>query len=203
MAFRCALVGLAGRPNVGKSTLVNAIVGEHVTITSSRPQTTRRRIAGIAHGDGWQLVLADLPGIQVPRDGLTRRMADSVQETLSDVDLVLLVLDASQAIGGGDRASAEAAFAAGVPVIVVLNKTDRLPAERIAEAIATAAELGPFAELHPVSAKTGDGVPALVADLVRLAPEGPALFPDEARSSDPVRLRIAELIREQIGRAHV
>ena len=105
MAFRCALVGLAGRPNVGKSTLVNAIVGEHVSITSSRAQTTRRRIAGIAHGDGWQLVLADLPGIQVPRDGLTRRMADSVQETLSDVDLVLLVLDASQPIGGGDRAS--------------------------------------------------------------------------------------------------
>jgi GTP-binding protein Era len=197
VGFRCALVGLAGRPNVGKSTLVNAIVGEHVTITSSRPQTTRRRIAGIAHGDGWQLVLADLPGIQVPRDGLTRRMADSVQETLSDVDLVLLVLDASQPIGGGDRASAEAAFAAGVPVVVVLNKTDRLPPERIAEGIATAAELGPFAELHPVSAKTGDGVEALVADLVRLAPEGPALFPDEARSSDPVRLRIAELVREQ------
>ena len=197
MSFRCALVGLAGRPNVGKSTLVNAIVGEHVTITSSRPQTTRRRIAGIAHGDGWQLVLADLPGVQIPRDGLTRRMADSVTETLADVDLVLLVLDASQPIGGGDRASAEAAFAAGAPVVVVLNKTDRLPPARIAEAIGAAAELGPFAELHPVSAKTGDGVAALTADLVRLAPEGPALFPDEATSSDPVRLRIAELIREQ------
>ena len=197
MGFRCALIGLAGRPNVGKSTLVNAIVGEHVTITSSRPQTTRRRIAGIAHGDGWQLVLADLPGIQVPRDGLTRRMADSVSETLSDVDLVLLVLDASQAIGGGDRASAEAAFAAGAPVVIALNKVDRLAPERIAAAIETAAALGPFAEIHPVSAKTGEGVAALVADLVRLAPEGPALFPAEARSSDPLRLRIAELIREQ------
>ena len=197
MAFRCALVGLAGRPNVGKSTLVNAIVGEHVTITSSRAQTTRRRIAGIAHGEGWQLVLADLPGIQVPRDGLTRRMAESVSETLADVDVVLLVLDASQPIGGGDRASAEAAFAAGAPVVVVLNKTDRLAPTVIAEAIAAAAELGPFAEIHPVSARTGDGVPALVADLVRLAPEGPALFPAEASSSDPVRLRIAELIREQ------
>ena len=87
MAFRCALVGFAGRPNVGKSTLVNAIVGEHVSITSSRAQTTRRRIAGIAHGDDWQLVLADLPGIQVPRDGLTRRMAESVSETLADVDV--------------------------------------------------------------------------------------------------------------------
>lgn len=197
MDFRCALIGLAGRPNVGKSTLVNAIVGEHVTITSSRPQTTRRRIAGVAHGDGWQLVLADLPGIQIPRDGLTRRMAESVEETLRDVDLVLLVLDASQPIGGGDRASAEAAFAAGVPVVVVVNKTDRLPPERIAEAIAAASELGPFTELHPVSARTGDGVEALVADLVRMAPEGPALFPAEATSSDPLRLRIAELIREQ------
>ena len=197
MTFHCALIGLAGRPNVGKSTLVNAIVGEHVTITSSRPQTTRRRIAGIASGDGWQLVLADLPGIQIPRDGLTRRMAESVRETLSDVDVVLLVLDASQPIGGGDRASAEAAFAAGAPVVIALNKTDRLDAGRIAEAIAAAAELGPFAELHPVSAQTGDGVPALVADLVRMAPEGPALFPAEATSSDPLRLRIAELIREQ------
>lgn len=197
MEHRCALVGLAGRPNVGKSTLVNAIVGEHVTITSSRPQTTRRRIAGIAHGEGWQLVLCDLPGVQVPRDGLTERMAGSVAETLADVDVVLLVLDASQAIGGGDRAGAEIAFGSGVPVVIALNKVDRLAPERIAEAVAAASGIGDFAELHPVSAKTGDGVPALVADLVRLAPEGPALFPPEARSSDPVRLQIAELIREQ------
>lgn len=195
--FRCALIGLAGRPNVGKSTLVNQIVGEHVTITSDRPQTTRRRIAGIAHGDGWQLVLADLPGIQIPRDGLTKRMAHSVSETLADVDIVLLVLDASQAIGGGDRASAEHAFAAGAPVVIVVNKVDRLAPARIAETMQQAAELGPFTELHPVSAKTGEGVDALVADLVRLAPEGPALFPPEARSSDPLRLQIAELIREQ------
>ena len=197
MEHRCALVGLAGRPNVGKSTLVNAIVGEHVSITSSRPQTTRRRVAGIVHGPDWQLVLCDLPGVQVPRDGLTERMAGSVAETLADVDAVLLVLDASQAIGGGDRASAEIAFASGVPVVIALNKVDRLPPERIAEAVSAASALGDFAELHPVSAKTGDGVPALVEDLVRLAPEGPALFPPEARSSDPVRLQIAELIREQ------
>jgi GTP-binding protein Era len=194
---RCALVGLAGRPNVGKSTLVNAIVGEHVTITSNRPQTTRRRIAGIAHGSDWQLVLCDLPGVQIPRDGLTERMAGSVEETLADVDLVLLVLDASQPIGGGDRASAELAFGSGAPVVIALNKVDRLPPERIAAAIETAGALGDFAELHPVSAKTGEGVPVLVEDLVRLAPAGPALFPPEARSSDPVRLQIAELIREQ------
>ena len=197
MEFRCALIGLAGRPNVGKSTLVNAIVGQHVTITSNRPQTTRRRIAGIAHGDGWQLVLADLPGIQIPRDGLTQRMASSVRETLSDVDLVLLVLDGTESIGGGDRASAEAAFAAGVPVIIVVNKTDGMSPERIGRAIGAAAELGDFKELHPISAINGDGVQALVNDLVRFAPEGPALFPDDAKSSDPVRLQIAELIREQ------
>ncbi len=195
--FRCALIGLAGRPNVGKSTLVNAIVGQHVTITSNRPQTTRRRIAGIAHGDGWQLVLADLPGIQIPRDGLTERMASSVRETLSDVDLVLLVLDGTESIGGGDRASAEAAFASGVPVIIVVNKTDGMSPERIGRAIGAAAELGDFAELHPISAINGDGVQALVDDLIRMAPPGPALFPDDAKSSDPVRLQIAELIREQ------
>ncbi len=194
---RCALIGLAGRPNVGKSTLVNRIVGEHVSITSSRPQTTRRRIAGVATGEGWQLVLADLPGIQVPRDGLTERMAASVEETLADVDIALLVLDAAQPIGGGDRASAERAFAAGAPVVIALNKVDGLPPERIGAAIEAASALGPFAELHPVSAQTGDGVAALVDDLVRLAPAGPFLFPADVRSSDPVRLRIAELIREQ------
>ncbi len=197
MEFRCALIGLAGRPNVGKSTLVNAIVGQHVTITSDRPQTTRRRIAGVAHGDEWQLVLADLPGIQIPRDGLTARMAASVRETLADVDVVLLVVDASQAIGGGDRASAEAAFACGAPVVIAVNKVDHLKPERIGAVMQQVSELGPFEDIHPVSAKTGEGVDALIKDLVRLAPVGPALFPPEASSSDPVRLQISELIREQ------
>lgn len=197
MATRSALIGIAGRPNVGKSTLVNAIVGEAVTIVSPRAQTTRRRVAGIAQRDETQLVLVDLPGVQRPRDGLTQRMARSVEETLADVDLVLLVVAASERIGGGDRAAAELAFASGSPVVIAVNKVDRADPATIAQAIEQAAALGDFAAIHPVSARTGDGVDALVDTLVAGAEEGPWLYPAEMRSGDPVRVRISELIREQ------
>ncbi len=200
-AFRCGLVGLAGRPNVGKSTLVNALCGAHVSIVSDKPQTTRRRIAGIANGEGWQLVLLDLPGFQRPRDGLTERMQRSVDETLADVDVALFVLDAEGPVGAGDRFIAERVFAAGPPVVIALNKVDRLTPYAIGRAIEGAAELGAFHALHPVSARTGDGVAALRDELIGLAVEGPALYPVDAPSGDPVRLRIAELVREQaLGR---
>ena len=126
MSSRCGIVGVAGRPNVGKSTLVNAICGAHVSIVSDKPQTTRRRIVGVADGDDWQLVLLDLPGLQRPRDGLTTRMKRTLDESLADVDAVLLVLDASAALGGGDRAAAAAAYAAAAPVVIALNKVDLL-----------------------------------------------------------------------------
>lgn len=197
METRCALIGLVGRPNAGKSTLVNAIVGESVTIVSPRAQTTRRRVAGIAERDHTQLVLLDLPGIQRPRDRLTERMALSVDETLADIDAVVLVIDATESVGGGDRAAAERAFATGVPVVIALNKTDRLEPPAIAAAIERVADLGDFAELHPVSARTGDGVEALVETLIAHAPEGPWLYPAGTTSGDPLRLRIAEVIREQ------
>lgn len=197
METRCALVGLVGRPNAGKSTLVNAIVGVSVTIVSPRAQTTRRRVAGIAECDSTQLVLLDLPGVQRPRDRLTERMAQSVDETLADIDLVVLVIDACEPVGGGDRAAADLAFAAGVPVIIALNKTDRLDPAGVALAIERVAELGDFAELHPISARTRDGVDALVGSLVERAPEGPWLYPPGTTSGDPVRVRIAEVIREQ------
>jgi GTP-binding protein Era len=197
VSSRCGIVGLAGRPNVGKSTLVNAICGAHVSIVSDKPQTTRRRIVGIADGDDWQLVLLDLPGLQRPRDGLTARMQRTLDESLADVDAVLLVLDASASLGGGDRAAAEAAFAAGAPVVIALNKVDLLAPARIARAIEAAAALGEFHALHPVSALRREGVDALLADLAALAPEGPALYPRGAQSGDPLRLRIAELVRER------
>jgi GTPase len=197
VSSRCGIVGVAGRPNVGKSTLVNAICGAHVSIVSDKPQTTRRRIVGVADGDGWQLVLLDLPGLQRPRDGLTARMQRTLDESLADVDAVLLVLDASAALGGGDRAAAEAAFAASAPVVIALNKVDLLDPARIGRAIEGAATLGDFHALHPVSALRDDGVDALRDDLARLAPEGPALYPHGARSGDPLRLRIAELVRER------
>ena len=195
--FRAGLVALAGRPNVGKSTLTNALCGGHVSIVSDKPQTTRRRVAGIANGPDWQLVLLDLPGFQRPRDGLTGRMQSAVDESIADVDAVLFVLDATTPPGAGDRFVAERVYAGSAPVVVALNKVDRVEPARVGRAIEAAAALGPFRELHPISARTGDGVEALRRDLVALLPEGPALYPRDTDSGDPLRLRIAELIREQ------
>jgi GTP-binding protein Era len=196
-AFRSGFVGLAGRPNVGKSTLVNALCGSHVAIVSDKPQTTRRRILGVAHEPGAQLILADLPGFQRPRDALTQRMQRAVDESLRDVDAALFVIDATEEIGAGDRFVAGRVYAGELPVVVALNKVDRLRPPQIAAAIERAAVLGPFHALHPISARTGDGVEALRRELVELLPEGPPYF-DEAQDSDqPVALRIAELVREQ------
>jgi GTP-binding protein Era len=196
-AFRSGFVAVAGRPNVGKSTLVNAICGGKVAIVSDKPQTTRRRIFGIANGDDHQLVLADLPGFQRPRDALTEHMQRTVDASFEDVDAVLLVLSARERIGAGDRFIANRVFALGVPVVIALNKVDRLKPGHIATQMKTAAQLGDFHALHPVSAKTGDGVPDLRDDLVALLPEGPRYFPPEQRSDLPLEAQIAELVREQ------
>ena len=195
--MRSGFVGLAGRPNVGKSTLVNALCGRKVAIVSDKPQTTRRGVRGVVHGDGWQLVLVDLPGFQRPLDALTERMQRSVDHALTDVDAIVLVLAADEDIGRGDRFVAARAFAAGVPVVIVLNKVDRVAPERIVSQITQAAELGPFQALHPVSAASGDGVEALRDELAGLLGEGPAYFPPDQASDQPLELAIAELVREQ------
>jgi GTP-binding protein Era len=183
---------------VGKSTLVNAICGAKVAIVSDKPQTTRHRIHGVANGDGWQLVLVDLPGFQRPRDPLTERMQRAVDTSLDGVDAVCLVLAADEQIGAGDRFVARRAFAAGVPVVIALNKVDRVKPDGIARQIAQAAALGEFHALHPVSARTGDGVAALRDDLVALLGEGPPYFETGTVTDLPLELRIAELIREQV-----
>ena len=195
--MRSGFVAVAGRPNVGKSTLVNALCGGKVAIVSDKPQTTRRRIHGVASGDDHQLVLADLPGFQRPRDALTERMQRTVDRAFEDVDAVLLVLDCRERIGAGDRFVAERVFSLGVPVVVALNKVDRLKPGHIASQMLTAAQLGDFRALHPVSAKTGDGVAGLRQELIGLLPEGPAYFPAEQRSDLPVEAQVAELIREK------
>ena len=182
---------------MGKSTLVNALSGRHVAIVSDKPQTTRRRILGVAHRPGAQLVLADLPGFQRPRDALTRRMQRSVDESLEDVDAVLLVLDASDELGPGDRFVAERVFGSGRPVVIGLNKVDLLRPYEIAPAIARVAALGDFHALHPISARTGDGVDALRDELFGLLPEGPAFFQAGQDSDQPLVLRLAELVRER------
>jgi GTP-binding protein Era len=194
---KSGFVAVAGRPNVGKSTVVNALAGGKVAITSDKPQTTRRRIFGIANGDHHQLVLADLPGFQRPRDPLTEHMQRTVDSSFEDVDAVLFVLDARDRIGAGDRFIAERVFSLGVPVVIALNKVDRLKPGHIATQMATASRLGDFHALHPVSAKTGDGVEELRAELVELLPEGPQYFPPEQRTDLSIEEQIAELVREK------
>jgi GTP-binding protein Era len=194
---RSGFVAVAGRPNVGKSTLVNALCGGKVAIVSDKPQTTRHRIFGIAHGEDHQLVLVDLPGFQRPLDPLTERMQRTVERSFEEVEGVLFVLSARERIGAGDRFIAKRVFALGVPVVIALNKVDRLKPGHIATQMATAAQLGAFHALHPVSAKTGDGIGALREELVELLPEGPAYFPPEQRTNLPLELQLAELVREQ------
>ena len=195
---RSGFVALAGRPNAGKSTLVNQIVGGKVAIVSDKPQTTRREIRGVATGDDWQLVLEDLPGVQRPRDALTERMQRQVERALADADAALFVLNGEQEIGAGDRFIAAALKSSGVPTVTVLNKVDRLDRARTVKALSAAAELGVQGELFPISAKSGAGVGPVVEQLVALLPEGPFMYPPGERSDQPLELQVAELVREQV-----
>ena len=193
-------VALAGRPNVGKSTLVNAIVGRKVAIVSDKPQTTRRAIRGVASAPDRQLVLVDLPGVQRPRDALTTRMQRRVERELEDCDAALLVVDAEQGVGPGDRFIASLLAGRGVPVVVAVNKVDRLDRPRTVLALQAAAELEVGDDIFPVSARTGRGVDALVEHLGSLLPEGPFFFEPEEASDQPRDVLLAELIREQVLR---
>lgn len=195
--MRSGFVAIAGRPNVGKSTLVNALCGGKVAIVSDKPQTTRRRIFGVTNGDGYQLVLADLPGFQRPLDALTERMQRTVDSSFEDVDAVCLVLSARERIGAGDRFIGSKVFALDVPVVVVVNKVDNLKPGHIATQMAAASKLGPFHALHPVSAKTGDGIGELRDELAGLLPEGPAYFPVDVRTDLSLEEQVGELVREK------
>jgi GTPase len=197
---RSGFVALAGRPNAGKSTLVNRIVGGKVAIVSEKPQTTRREIRGIATGDDWQLVLVDLPGVQRPRDPLTERMQRRVERSLAEADAVLLVLNGEQGIGPGDRFIAHAIRNVGLPCVTGLNKVDRLDKGRTVAALQAAADLGVPGDVYPVSALTGAGVDEVVAGLVELVPEGPFLYPPDEKSDLALEVRLAELVREQVLR---
>ncbi|HEY2317593.1 MAG TPA: GTPase Era [Solirubrobacteraceae bacterium] len=196
--IRSGFVALAGRPNVGKSTLANAIVGAKVAIVSDKPQTTRRAIRGVATGPDWQLILVDLPGVQRPRDALTERMQQRVEHELADADGCLLVVNAQQGLGPGDRFIASLLRGAGVPVTIAVNKVDRAEKARIAATLHDAAALDVGTEIFPLSARTGAGVPALVDHLVGLLPEGPLYFEAAQRSDQSPAVLLAELVREQV-----
>lgn len=198
---RSGFVALAGRPNVGKSTLVNAIVGRKVAIVSDKPQTTRRAIRGVATREGReQLVLVDLPGVQRPLDGLTARMQARVERELKETDAALLVLNASQGVGPGDRFIAKAIENASCPVVIAVNKIDRLDRPRTVQMLAAVAELGLDAEVFPISARKGTGVAALADHLFGLLPTGPLLYDPQDTSDLAFHVHLAELIREQVLR---
>jgi GTPase len=197
---RSGFVALAGRPNVGKSKLANVIVGAKVAIVSDKPQTTRRAIRGVATGPDWQLILVDLPGVQRPRDILTERMQQRVEHELADADGCLLVINAQQGLGPGDRFIAGLLKGANVPVpvTVAVNKVDRAEKARVAATLHDAEALNIATEIFPVSARTGAGVPALVEHLVGLLPEGPLYFSAAQRSDQSPSVHLAELVREQV-----
>jgi GTPase len=194
---RSGVVAVAGRPNVGKSTLVNALTGEKVAITSDVPNTTRRRLFGVANGPDYQLALVDLPGFQRPMDPLTERLQETVDASFDDVDAILLVVDARARIGAGDRFVARRVFGLEKPVVIALNKIDRLKRGHVLSQMQAASRLGDFHALHPVSAKTKDGIAELRVDLVSLLPDGPAYFEREQTTDLALEERVAEVVREK------
>lgn len=200
MTTRSGFIALAGRPNVGKSTLINAMVGRKVAIVSDKPQTTRRAIRGVATGEDWQLVLVDLPGVQRPRDALTARMQARVERELADSDGALFVVNGQEGVGPGDRWIAEALRKADVPVIVAVNKVDRLDRPKTVQVLQDVADLEVGDDIYPISAKTGKGVEPLLDRLRELLPEGPFYFAPDEDSDQAESVLLAELIREQVLR---
>jgi GTPase len=192
--FRSGFVTLVGRPNVGKSTLLNQILGHKVAIVSDKPQTTRHRIQGVLNQPGAQVVFVDTPGIHKPRTALGERLNDTARSTIGDVDVVVFVIDATQPFGRGDAWVADK-----VPkkAVVVVNKIDKAKQGQVLEQLSRASELD-MSAYFPVSARTGKGVPALVDHLVDLMPEGPRYFPEDTVTDVPEAFWVAELVREQL-----
>jgi GTP-binding protein Era len=201
VTFRSGFVTLVGRPNVGKSTLVNRIVGAKVAIVSDRPQTTRSQIRGVRTTDESQIVLLDTPGIHKPRTLLGERTNARARSTLAEVDVVCMLVEASAPIGGGDRFIAELVHGVETPKVLVVNKIDLADRRAIAEHLAVASEtLGDFDAYVPLSARTGKGVDALVGELESRLPEGPRYYPEGVVTDQPEVFLAAELLREQLLR---
>jgi len=197
--FRSGFVCFVGRPNTGKSTLTNALVGAKVAITSNRPQTTRHTIRGIVHREDFQIVLVDTPGLHRPRTLLGKRLNDLVRDTYSEVDVIGLCIPADESIGPGDRWIHEQirAVAPRTTLVAIVTKIDRVPKERLAAQLMAVSELvGQDTEIVPVSATTGEQVDVLIGVLVDQLPPGPAFYPDGELTDEPEEVLMAELIRE-------
>jgi len=192
--LRSGFVAVVGRPNVGKSTLVNTMVGEKVTITSPRPGTTRRAVRGVLHAPGVQAIFVDTPGLHKPRSALGERLNEHVGSALSDVDAVMVVIDATGRMGPGDRREHRDPS----QVLVVVNKTDLARRDAVVERLLQASEAAPASEIFPVSARTTEGVDALTKAVTALLPEGPAYFPEGTASDVAEAFWVAELVREAL-----
>lgn len=193
--FQSGFITIVGRPNVGKSTLMNALVGEKVAIVSNRPQTTRNRIMGVMTRPTWQIVFLDTPGIHHPRTRLGEYMMQSVRDAMDGMDGVLVLVDATQ-VGEQDRTIVKDMATKKVPKLLAINKIDLLPREKLLGLMASFADLG-YDAIVPISAKTGDGLEDLTGALVKVLPEGPKYFPDDMMTDQPERQICAELIREK------
>ena len=195
---RSAMITVCGRPNVGKSTLTNALVGEKIAIVSNKPQTTRNRITGIVSRGATQFVLMDTPGFHRPRTKLGDYMVNVVRESVADVDGVLLLVEPVAAVGPQEEALLERLREGGAPVILVINKIDTVERTRLLEVIAAYAPLYDFEAVIPVSAKTGEGLDELMDEMEKFAAEGPHFFPDDMITDQPERQICAELLREKL-----
>ncbi len=193
--FHSGFITIVGRPNVGKSTLMNALVGEKIAIVSNRPQTTRNRIMGVVSNPDWQMVFLDTPGIHHPRNRLGEYMMQSVRDAMDGKDALLVLVDATQ-IGENDRKIVQEMATQPVPRVLALNKIDLLPPEKLLGLIAGFADAG-YDAIVPISAKTGSGLQELTDELVKRLPEGPRYFPDDMITDQPERQICAEMIREK------
>ncbi len=198
MITKSAMITIAGRPNVGKSTLLNRLVGEKVAIVSNKPQTTRTRISGVLNRGATQFVFMDTPGFHKPRTRLGTYMVEVVRESVSDVDAVLLLAEPIANVGLQEAALLEQMKDSGIPVILVLNKIDTVEKDTLLSVIAAYSQSYPFASIVPVSAKTGDGIEDLLSEAGKYAVPGPQLFPDGMITDQPERQILAEIIREKL-----
>jgi GTP-binding protein Era len=193
---RSGFVALVGRPNAGKTTLTNALVGEKVGIVSNRPQTTRHAIRGVVHKPAGQIVLVDTPGLHKPKSLLGKRLNDVVRDTLSDVDVIVFCIPADQPVGAGDAFIARQLREVKAPIVLVVTKTDVAGKKQVAEQLIAASKLVDAAEVVPISAVSGDQVELLESLLIGLLPEGPPLYPEQQTTDEDTERQIAELIRE-------
>jgi GTP-binding protein Era len=198
--FHSGFVSLIGRPNVGKSTLLNSILGQKIAITSNKPQTTRNRILGIHNVEEGQILFLDTPGIHKARGRLNKFMVDQALAACADVDVILFLVEANDPPDGGDEFIIELLSRSQIPVILVINKMDLVPRERLLPLMATYAARFPFREIVPVSALTREGLDDLVTTVKALLPEGPRYYPEEMVTDLPERFIVAEMVREQILR---